>query len=99
MMKIIVTVFFFFSFFLGGGGNVLFNDALNTYYLWLYGVRHMVKDHSHWGGGGGEESESSLGQTKLFSHNHKFVADLLLIEMCLQVYKWYRLATRWTYDI
>ena len=51
------------------------------------------------GGGGGEESESSLGQTKLFSHNHKFVADLLLIEMCLQVYKWYRLATRWTYDI
>ena len=24
---------------------VLFNDALNTFYLWLYGVRHMVKDH------------------------------------------------------
>ena len=23
-------------------GNVLFNDALNT----LYGIRHMVKDHS-----------------------------------------------------
>ena len=27
-------------------GNILFNDALNTFYLWLYGVRHMVKDHS-----------------------------------------------------
>ena len=27
-------------------GNVLFNDALNTFYLWLYGVRHMVKNHS-----------------------------------------------------
>ena len=27
-------------------GNVLFNGALNTFYLWLYGVRHMVKDHS-----------------------------------------------------
>ena len=27
-------------------GNVLFNDALNTFYLQLYGVRHMVKDHS-----------------------------------------------------
>ena len=27
-------------------GNVLFNDALNTFYLWLYGVRHMVKDNS-----------------------------------------------------
>ena len=27
-------------------GNILFNDALNTFYLRLYGVRHMVKDHS-----------------------------------------------------
>ena len=27
--------------------NVLFNDALNTFYLRLYGVRHMVKDHLH----------------------------------------------------
>ena len=26
--------------------NVLFNDALNTFYLRLYGDRHMVKDHS-----------------------------------------------------
>ena len=30
----------------GKEGNVLFNDALNTFYLQLYGVRHMVKDHS-----------------------------------------------------
>ena len=28
------------------GGNVLFNDALNTLYLRLYGVGHMVNDHS-----------------------------------------------------
>ena len=28
------------------GRNVLFNDALNTFYLRLYGVGHMVKDHS-----------------------------------------------------
>ena len=27
-------------------GNVLFNDALNTFYLRLYSVRHMVKNHS-----------------------------------------------------
>ena len=27
-------------------GNVLFNDAHNTFYLRLYGVRHVVKDHS-----------------------------------------------------
>ena len=26
-------------------GTVLFNDALNTFYLWLYGVRHMLKNH------------------------------------------------------
>ena len=24
----------------------IFNDALNTFYLLLYGVRHVVKDHS-----------------------------------------------------
>ena len=27
-------------------GNVLFNDALNTFYLRLYGIRHTIKDHS-----------------------------------------------------
>ena len=27
-------------------GNVLFNNTLNTFYLRLYGVGHMVKDHS-----------------------------------------------------
>ena len=27
-------------------GNVLFNDALNTFYLQLYGVRYMVTVHS-----------------------------------------------------
>ena len=27
-------------------GNVLFNDTLNTFYLRLYGLRHMVNDHS-----------------------------------------------------
>ena len=27
-------------------GNVLFNDTLNTFYLQLYGVGHMVKYHS-----------------------------------------------------
>ena len=27
-------------------GSVLFNNALNTFYLQLYGIRHRVKDHS-----------------------------------------------------
>ena len=28
-------------------GNILFNDAHNTFYLRLYGVRLMVKNHSN----------------------------------------------------
>ena len=28
------------------GGHVLFNDALKSFYLRIYSVRHMVKDHS-----------------------------------------------------
>ena len=28
-------------------GNVLFNDSLNTFDLRLYGIGHMVKDHSN----------------------------------------------------
>ena len=28
-------------------GRVLFNGALNTFYLRLYGVRHMVNNHSN----------------------------------------------------
>ena len=27
-------------------GSVLFNDSLDTFYLQLYGVGNMVKDHS-----------------------------------------------------
>ena len=27
-------------------GSVLFNETLNTFYLRLYGVGNMVKDHS-----------------------------------------------------
>ena len=30
----------------GGKMNCLFNDTLNTFYLRLFTVRHMVKDHS-----------------------------------------------------
>ena len=27
-------------------GNILFKDALITFYIYIYGVRHIVKDHS-----------------------------------------------------
>ena len=42
-------------------GNVLFHDALNTFYLRLYGVGHMVKDHS----------ESERGNPLLFPISSK----------------------------
>ena len=32
-------------------GNALFNDVLNTFYLRLYDVGHIVKDHSDSEGG------------------------------------------------
>ena len=28
-------------------GNILVNNTLNTFYLPLYGIRHMVKDHTY----------------------------------------------------
>ena len=53
LMKVMVTLIFneCFRDNKGNGskernGNVLFNNALNTFYLRLYGVGHMVKDHS-----------------------------------------------------
>ena len=42
-------------------GNVLFNDTLDTFYLWLYGVKHKVKDHS----------DSEKGNPLLFMINSK----------------------------
>ena len=47
-------------------GNVLFNDALNTFYLRLYGVRHMVKDHSD-----SEKGNPLLPHRLLFPINSK----------------------------
>ena len=45
---------------------MLFNDALNTFYLWLYGVRHMVNDHSD-----SERGNPLLPHRLLFSINCK----------------------------
>ena len=47
-------------------GNVLFNDALNTFYLRLYGVGHMVKDHSD-----SEKENPLLPHRLLFPINSK----------------------------
>ena len=46
--------------------NVLFNDALNTFYLRLYGIRHMVKDHT----------DSERGEREIFyltTHSTNFI--------------------------
>ena len=47
-------------------GNVLFNDTLNTFYLRLYDVRHMVNDHSD-----SEKGNPLLPHMLLFPINSK----------------------------
>ena len=49
------------------GRTFLFNDALNTFYLRLYGVRHMVKDHSD-----SERGNSLPPHGLLFPNSSKF---------------------------
>ena len=38
--------FLLFSHYVRKEGNVLFNDTFNTFYLQLYGIKHMVKNYS-----------------------------------------------------
>ena len=47
-------------------GNVLLNNAFNTFYLQLYGIRHMVKDHSD-----SEKGNPLPPHRLLFSINNK----------------------------
>ena len=46
--------------------NVLFYNALNTFYLRLFGIRHMIKDHSD-----SEKGNSLLPHRLLLSINSK----------------------------
>ena len=59
-------------------GNVLFNDALNTFYLRLYGVRHMVKDHSD-----SENGNPLPPHRLLFPINSKYVCTYVCIYVCM----------------
>ena len=63
----------------GKAGNVLFNDALNTFYLRLYGVRHMVKDHSD-----SEKGNPLPPHRLLFPINSKgcFICIVMAGELC-----------------
>ena len=51
-------------------GNVLFNDTLNTFYLRLYGVTHMVEDHS--------DSEREETRCRHMGYSFRLAARVLL---------------------
>ena len=57
-------------------GNVLVNDALNTFYLWLYGVSHMVKDHS--------DSEREREMFYLTTHSTHFIYSYMASDIWLR---------------
>ena len=58
-------------------GNVLFNDALNTFYLRLYGIRHMVKDHSDSERGNPQGFFYMTHPTDRITHTTAFVAPVV----------------------
>ena len=55
-------------------GNVLFNNALNTFDLRLYGIGHMVKDHSD-----SKKGNKLLSHRLLFPNSSKgsFICTIL----------------------
>ena len=55
-------------------GNVLFNDTLNTFYLWLFGMGHMVKDH--WDGDRGNLLPPLHGLLFLISSKESFICTV-----------------------
>ena len=59
--------------------SVLFNDALNTFYLRLYGVGHMVNDHSD--SGRGNPLSPLNGLLLLLSLLQQLLLQLLLLPL------------------
>ena len=53
-------------------GNVLYNDTLNTFYIRLYGVKHMVKDHS------GSERRNPLPPHTRIANIHVIVLSFII---------------------
>ena len=58
-------------------GNVLFNDTLNTFYLRLYGVRHMVKNHSYMERGNPLPQHGLLFPISRITHTTAFVTPVV----------------------
>ena len=59
-------------------GNVLFNDSLNTFYLWSYDVRHMVSENSN----NGKGNPLLPFHDQLFQSSNKgyFICTVLIFE-------------------
>ena len=68
--------------------NVSFNDALNTFYLRLYGVRHMVKDHSD------SEREREREMFYLTTHSTHFIYGYMASDIWLRTILIVRKETR-----
>ena len=72
--------------------NVLFNDALNTFYLRLYGVRHMVKDHSD--SEKGERERERENFFYLMTHSTHFIYCYMVSDIWLRTILIVRKETR-----
>ena len=70
-------------------GNVLFNDTLNTFYLRLYGIRHMVKDHSD-----SERGERERDMFYLTMHSTHFIYGYMASDIWLRTILIVRKETR-----
>ena len=51
-------------------GNVLFKDALKAFYLRLYGVRYIVKNHSDSERGNSEMNPTTASQLAIIFNTH-----------------------------
>ena len=70
--------------------NVLFNDALNTFYLQLYGIKQMVKDH--WDIKRGNLQPPTICNTEIYkaivSDNNTYILLLFIYSLCKRVQIW-----------
>ena len=66
-------------------GNVLFNDALNSFYLRFFGVRHMVKDHS----------DSEKGRKEMFVCLCVFGVVYFLVIFCGYIFPGLNFTSYW----
>ena len=79
-------------------GNVLFNDALNAFYLRLYGVRHMVKDHSDSERGNPLLPHGMHHPTDRIAHTTAFVTPVVEHWLEWEIAQWVHSTKDWSDD-